>query len=171
MAVLSRQRQRRALTLIEMLVVAAIIAILIGLMLVAVPLARRSADRTHCAGNLHQIGLAFQIYRDNNQGQFPSAARLPSVTPGSPSIAQAMESYTEGRQVFRCPSDRKYYSAEGVSYEYPGEFRGGVTLENLQAQGRSSERIWVLHDFDSVHGSRGSGTGRNFLYADGHVSP
>jgi prepilin-type processing-associated H-X9-DG protein len=46
-----------------------------------------------------------------------------------------------------------------------------LTLENLQAQGRSSERLWVLHDFESVYGSGGPGTGRNFLYADGHVSP
>lgn len=171
MVALSPSQQRRALTLVEVLVVFAIVAVLTGLLLAAVPQVRKSAERIECAANLHQIGLAFQMYRDNHGGQFPAAARVPSVTPELPSIAQALETYTEGRRIFRCPSDARYFAAEGVSYEYPGEFRGGVTLETLQAQGRASDRLWLLHDFDAVHGSRHSATARNFLYADGHVSP
>jgi prepilin-type processing-associated H-X9-DG protein len=164
-------RQRTGLSLVEVLVVLGIAVVLLGLSLAGAQAMRQAANRASCANNLHQIGLAFQMYRDTFQGQFPAAARLPSLTPDQPSIAQALQKYVEGERVFRCPSDTQYFKTEGLSYEYPGEFRSGTTLEQLQAQGRSSERIWLLHDFDPVHGNRGSGTGRNFLYADGHVSP
>jgi prepilin-type processing-associated H-X9-DG protein/prepilin-type N-terminal cleavage/methylation domain-containing protein len=65
-----RRPAKAKFTLVELLVVIAIIAILAGLLLPALSMAKKQAHKIKCAGNLKQCGLALNLYTDNWNGYF-----------------------------------------------------------------------------------------------------
>ncbi len=86
----SRTRSRTALevprplgfTLIELLVVVAIVAVLAALLLPALARAKGVARKSACVSNQHQIGLAWQLYLDENEDRFPDRRDLKTTLPG-----------------------------------------------------------------------------------------
>ncbi len=67
----ARARSGTGFSLIELLVVIGIIAILAALLLPALAKSKSQANRVHCLGNLHQAGIAFQLFANEHNELLP----------------------------------------------------------------------------------------------------
>lgn len=71
---------RKGLSLIELLVVVAILAVLLGLLLPAVQKVREASNRSKCQANMKQIGLAIQSYASLYESYPPAYANTATAT-------------------------------------------------------------------------------------------
>lgn len=138
------QGPRRAFTLVELLVVIAIIALLAALLLPVLTKGKSAAQRIRCVSNLRQLGLAAQLYWDDNHGS--SFRYLVGATNGGrlywfgwlqngsegnrdfDATPGALHPYLQGRGVEICPalnySDALYKpKGKGAAYGYGYNFQ------------------------------------------------
>jgi len=117
-----KTRTRDGFTLVEMLVVIAIIGVLISLILPAVQQAREAANRTKCQSNLRQVGLAALTAYDQYKKLPPAYGPTSPLTYAGYNgqtvffhllpFVEAQDIQAQGAAgatlpvpVFRCPSD------------------------------------------------------------------
>lgn len=175
--------KKNGFTLIELLLVIAVIGILAALLLPVLSRAKQNAYTAVCLSNLHQIGLALNIYVQENGEHMPNCLMLPNEPLANDTnalpITTTLQPYLQNTNVFRCPADLTTFQTEGssytwncyldnASYDRPEEW-SPVTQEivNVIFGGRLNTPL--IGDANSFHPAHGTWTGKNALFLDGRV--
>lgn len=107
----------RGFTLVELLVVIAMIVTLSALVFVGTQNAMVAAKQTKCAGNLRNLGVAFHLYALDHDGLFPETSHTMDL---DQTWIYALENYLGTFDETRiCPADPKgpeRLKAKGTSY-------------------------------------------------------
>lgn len=176
---LRRRGRVSGCTLIEVMVVTSSLASLgSGAFTGAMDAARRDA----CGQNLRQLGLAVQMFADDNDGKLPAAYFLPADAEKDPgSIERILMPYVKSKPLFICPSAPEAVKKFGLGYIWNDQ------LNNMLIdQVPNPSQVWMMTDINAAATAVPAQMaqqkkidlslippahleGYNILYADGHV--
>jgi prepilin-type N-terminal cleavage/methylation domain-containing protein len=165
---------KRGFTLIELLVVIAVLGILAALLLPAFGRAKEKGRSTMCLSNLHQVGIALQLYVQDSQNKLPTMfdwSTDPTANTNGPSMNQVLAGYAGSSNVFHCPSDNQnLFQLTGSSYSW-NNLLNGQDADHLRVFGMNFETHQIPLAFDkaSFHQVLGSARAVNYLYGDQHI--
>ncbi|HMP82633.1 MAG TPA: type II secretion system protein [Verrucomicrobiota bacterium] len=158
--------------MIELLVVIAIIGILAALLMPALTRAGESGRATACLGNLRQIGVALQLYVQDNNNRLPVMRdRAAGATNAFPSVDVVLRDQLGNTNVLKCPSDRDgIFENTGSSYGW-NNLLNGQRDDDLHVLGMKFDphAIPLMFDKEGFHAARGPAKAVNYLYADMHI--
>ncbi len=174
-----KRRSLKAFTIIELLIVIAIIGILAILSIPEYSRFIAKARSVACMNNLRQIGIGVLAYVGDNENKYPiiepnedDPVYDPEGEIEAVPMLEALQPYGVSDGLLKCPADKKYFPVRGMSYQwrvliddenaispklYGGRRGAGVRIVK-------PSRVTICTDFDAVHFGR-----LNRLYADGHV--
>lgn len=142
--------------MIELLVVIAIIAILAAMLLPALAQAKERAHRAACQSNLHQQGIALQIYSGDNNNKLPDLRYAPfTTTPPtavglwpwdiSTNFTDAIIASGASQNIFYCPSYAAWNNTNTWNFNSVFRILGYVYLipgAGMNAGGRAESPYW-----------------------------
>ena len=189
----------RAFSLVEILVVIAIISTLAALLFPVFTAVRGKGRQTICLSNLRQIGQSVAMYTQDYDGLYPYAVDLQDKSwpylwdkypgfrmaiPMLPFVQQVLQPYAKSGQIFLCPADVGFDADDltGLPFDArPSAFaRGGssyyyhtviAALHVTESSFAHPSEISIM--FDATGGWHGDPVARmlryNVVFADGHA--
>jgi len=129
----------RGFTLVELLVVIAVIALLMAILLPALHRVKRQAKAVGCRSNLRQWGLAFSMYTSENEGRFYGCRWAYPFLP-------LRSSYPYLNKLLLCPMATKRVDRPGL-YDYgstfsPWRYPGPVDGIEFSSYGVNLYLLW-----------------------------
>ncbi len=148
----ARPRVRQAagaFTLVELLIVIAIIALLAAILFPVFTSVRDKARAASCLNNLKQISLANLQYTEDNDGYFPvdncavlttcsNTMMTPFLAQTAPRFPVLLDPYVKTPNVYLCPSETAINS---LTPQYVGYWFNGPVFSRLDLSGRSNAEI------------------------------
>lgn len=178
---------KRAFSLLELLVAIVIIGILVAILSPVLSRTRASAQSAHCINNLRQLGITIHLYMDDNNYKFPD-----DNGKGEPYWFNIISNYIDNADIFRCHSypDHVPGAPECQSYAY-NTYLHGIDIIDVISSSQcmliTDSRIITDHfitivgygqNLQTTHyyitravppGQRHFG-GSNIVFVDGHAS-
>ncbi len=149
---------RDGFTFPEMLLLAVVIVVAIGILMPLVPRRSPDARRVNCAGNLKQVGMALLMYSEDHESYFVN------VNANSPRHGNfeplTIRNYIQDGKVWSCPARGEVLTlCSNSAYRYIGS---GLKDDNAQATSVS-----LAYDELGNHPKKKDWV--NVLMVDGHV--
>jgi prepilin-type N-terminal cleavage/methylation domain-containing protein len=171
-------RRHFAFSLVELLVVIALIGLLTGILYPSLSRATQLGRGVYCANNLKGCGLAIRMYLNESNDVMPIAAAMPSLQLNDdPAIADVLKPYLDSPELLRCPADagsgreggQSYFQTEASSYEYSTMLGGRTVGDDFLTKRFGESQSPVMHDYRPFHGRPGRPGAMNYLFVDGTV--
>jgi prepilin-type N-terminal cleavage/methylation domain-containing protein len=150
-------------TLVELLIVIAIVALLAA---IAFPVTTSFIGKSReaaCLGQLRSLGVALQSYLQENSNTLPTLiAGRSSRSEDAPVLDVLLLPYLNSKEAFRCPADGKLFAASGSSYLW-NNTQNGRRVTELSFFGIKDrpDKIPLISDKEAWHFEK-----VNFLLAD-----
>lgn len=174
-------RKRSAFTLIEILVVVAIIGILAAILFPVFARARENARRASCMNNMKQIAIGLQLYMESYDRRFPAQEEGGE---GDAGWALELAEIIKNDAVFQCPSEENSWEEGFTDYWMNGNLLGVHESEIQQpanvlfaGDGDTNSVDYALPTNPVDYGewepdaeyTRRHLEGANYTFVDGHV--
>lgn len=146
-------------TLIELLIVVAILGILISILIPSLSRAKETAKMAVCASNMNQLSKAYLAYSSNNDNKLLSAASS-AINDIPPWIVHSewdfdrnvlespMWPYLKNKDVFRCPNENRQNVLDNGNYKRT--YSINFNLNGFEGVMDNQERINSMYKVESI---------------------